>query len=140
MLLLQRGTNNIKFAVRNTGGLKSKLRSEDIYETITENDMVGLLEIKMDNVDVESIRANFPDFEIFTNVDEEYSIKPRGGIIVLIKQKLTSLVTIYPPKHNIALFFKISASILCKNRHLICGCVYVSPKTLSIVIRIILRF
>ena len=37
---------NLKFCVLNTGGLRSKLKSEDFFETINEFDIICLLEIK----------------------------------------------------------------------------------------------
>ena len=63
----------------NVGGLRSKLKSEDFFDFINEYDIVSLTEIKMDTIDVDSIKPQFENFDIFCNIEKDYSVKPRGG-------------------------------------------------------------
>ena len=59
----------------------------------------------------------------------EYSVKPRGGIMLLVRNSLLPFVKIYPHKQNIVLFFKISSTILKVKEDLICGCIYIPPRS-----------
>ena len=76
---------NLKFYTLNVGGLKTKMNFEDFYEEITAFDIVCLLEIKLDKNDISVFEKEFEQFKVFTNVEEEYLINPRGGIMILVK-------------------------------------------------------
>ena len=113
----------------NVGGLRSKLKSEDFFDFINEYDIVSLTEIKMDTIDVDSIKPQFENFDIFCNIEKDYSVKPRGGIMVLFKKKLLPYIHIFPSEQNLALFFQIKAEVLASSKDLICGCTYIPPCT-----------
>ena len=70
---------NLKFFVLNVGGLKSKLKTEDIFESINSFHIVCFLEAKIDKVELEGLKNKFDGFELFANVEAEFSNKPRGG-------------------------------------------------------------
>ena len=121
--------NRLSFCVLNVGGLRSKMKSEDFFDFLNDYDIIGLLEVKMDKNDLDSIKNEFGSFEIFCNIDKEYSTKPRGGIILLIKKNLVPFVHIFPSEQNLALFFQIKAEFLNSPKDLICGCTYIPPFT-----------
>ena len=83
----------------------------------------------MDKNDLDSIKTEFGEFEIFCNIDYEYSIKPRGGIVLLIKKNLVPFVHVFPSEQNLAQFFQIKAESLNSPKDLICGCTYIPPYT-----------
>ena len=62
---LDKTFSSLKFCALNVGGLRSKLKSEDLFEFIDDFDIIGLLEIKMDQVDADSIKTEFENFDIF---------------------------------------------------------------------------
>ena len=80
----------------NVGGLKSKLISEDFEEEINSFDVVCLLEIKMDKNDISVFEKEFDQFEIFTNVEEDYQVNPRGGIMILVKNYICENFKLIP--------------------------------------------
>ena len=72
---------NLKIFSLNVGGLKSKLISDDLEKEMLNYDIVCLSEVKMDLCDVGVLKADFDQFTIFSNIEDEYNFKPRGGII-----------------------------------------------------------
>ena len=120
---------NLKFFVLNVGGLKSKLKTEDIFESINSFHIVCFLEAKIDKVDLEGLKNKFDGFELFANVEAEFSNKPRGGIILLIKKELSPFITHFPNKSNMAIWCKVDKRILVGEKHLLCGFVYLPPPT-----------
>ena len=126
---LDKTFSSLKFCALNVGGLRSKMKSEDLFEFIDDFDIIGLLEIKMDQVDADSIKTEFENFDIFCNIDKEYSAKPRGGIMILIRKNLVPLVHVLPTEQNLALFFQIKSDHLNSSKDLICGCTYIPPYT-----------
>ena len=119
----------LSFCVLNVGGLRSKMKSEDFFDFFNDYDCIGLLEVKMDKNDLDSIKTEFGEFKIFCNIDYEYPIKPRGGIVLLIKKNLVPFVHVFPSEQNLALFFQIKAESLNSPKDLICGCTYIPPYT-----------
>ena len=77
--------NKLKFFSLNVGGLKSKMISEDFEEQLNVFDIVCLLEIKMDLNDIAVFEKEMEQFKVFSNVEEEYQVNPRGGIMILVK-------------------------------------------------------
>ena len=120
---------NLKFFMLNVGGLKSKLKSEDLFDSIKNFDIICFLEVKIDQVELEGLKNKFDGFELFANVEKEFSNKPRGGIIILVKKILGKFVTYFPNTSTMAVFCKIDKKILESERNLICGFVYVPPHT-----------
>ena len=121
--------NSLSFCVLNVGGLRSKMKSEDFFDFVNDYDIIGLLEVKMDKNDLDSIKTEFINFDIFCNIDKEYSVKPRGGIVLLVKKNLVPFVHIFPSEQNLALFFQIKAEFINSSKDLICGCTYIPPYT-----------
>ena len=117
----------IKIFCLNVGGLKSKLKSEDLKEQILEYDIVCLLEIKMDLNDVGVLEADFQQYKILTSLEIEYETHPRGGIAILIKNHLFEDVILLPKTNQIALSVKIKGKILQKNEDVILCAVYIPP-------------
>ena len=113
----------------NVGGLKSKLKTEDLFDSIKNFDIICFLEVKIDKVELEGLKNKFEGFELFANVEAEFSNKPRGGIIILVKKILGKFVTYFPNTSNMAAFCKIDKKILVSEKNLICGFVYVPPHT-----------
>ena len=79
--------NSFSFCVLNVGGLRSKMKSEDFFDFLNDYDIIGLLEVKMDKNDLDSIKTEFINFEIFCNINRE-------------------LVHIFPSEQSLALFFQ----------------------------------
>ena len=84
--------HNLKFFSLNVGGLKQKLIAQDFGEEINLYDIACLSEIKMDLNDLEVLKSDFENFDFYSNIEEEYSFCPRGGILVLVKKHLESAI------------------------------------------------
>ena len=119
----------LKFFMLNVGGLMSKVKTEDLFDSIESYDIVGFLECKIDKTALEGLKNKFGGFELFANVECELSNKPRGGILILVKKAISKFITYLPIKSNMAAYFKINKSILESEKDLICGFVYVPPHT-----------
>ena len=117
----------LKFFYINVGGLKSKMNYDDFMETIKIYDIVCIVEAKIDKNDLESLTEEFENFDIHSNILEQYSQHPRAGILILTKKHLKNFITLFTPKSNLVLFLKIDGKILNSNVDLICGSVYIPP-------------
>ena len=121
--------SNLKILFLNVGGLRSKLRASDFSEKIEEYDIACLVEAKIDKNDIEVIKNKFENFDLFSNIIENYMINPRAGIIVFAKKHIAPHLNFFEPKNDISLFFKINKNILDSNKDLLCACVYIPPST-----------
>ena len=77
------------------GGLKSKMISEDFEEKLNSFDIVCLLEIKMDLNDISVFEKEMEQFKVFSNVEEEYQVNPRGGIMILVKNYICEHISLF---------------------------------------------
>ena len=119
--------DKLKFYTLNVGGLKGKLISEDFEEEIESFDIVCLLEIKMDKNDISVIEKEFDQFKIFTNVEEDYQVNPRGGIMILVKNYICENIKLIPKINNLALSIEINSKILKIPENVILTAVYLPP-------------
>ena len=77
--------------------------SEDFEEKLNSFDIVCLLEIKMDLNDISVFEKEMEQFKVFSNVEEEYQVNPRGGIMILVKNYICEHIRIIPKTNNLAL-------------------------------------
>ena len=81
----------------------------------------------MDLNDLEVLKSDFENFDLYSNIEEEYSIRPRGGILVLVKKHLVSAVK-PKTKNELIVAIEIQGHIL-KNQENICLiAVYIPPQ------------
>ena len=67
------------------------------------------IEVKIDQVELEGLKNKFDGFELFANIEAEFSNKPRGGIIILVKKLrvqgfLQKPCAIFDPQRNMRIF------------------------------------
>ena len=120
---------NLKILFLNVGGLRTKLRASDFFEKMAEYDIACLVEAKIDKNDLEVIKNKFENFDLFSNIMENYMINPRAGIIVFAKKHISKNLNFLEPTNDISLFFKINKNILNSKKDLLCACVYIPPST-----------
>ena len=87
------------------------------------------MEAKIDRNDLESVANHFEKFDLCSNINENYVVDPRAGIIVLSKKYISPHLNFFESNNDINLFFKINKSILNSNKDLLCACVYIPPST-----------
>ena len=120
---------NLKILFLNVGGLRTKLRASDFFEKMAEYDIACLVEAKIDKNDLEAIKDKFENFDLFSNIIENYMIDPRAGIIVFSKKHISPHLNFFESTNDISLFFKINKNILNSKKDLLCACVYIPPST-----------
>ena len=128
-LSLNTKQSKLKILFLNIGGLRGKLRASDFFEKMEEYDISCLVEAKIDKNDLEIVKNKFEKFDIFSNINENYVVEPRAGIIVLSKKHISPHLSFFECKNEISLFFKINRNILNSNKDLLCACVYIPPST-----------
>ena len=62
--------------------------SEDFKDKLNSFDIICLLEIKMDLNDISVFEKKMEQFKVFSNVEEEYQVNRRGGIMILVKNHI----------------------------------------------------
>ena len=128
-LSLNTKQSKLKILFLNIGGLRGKLRASDFFEKMEEYDISCLVEAKIDKNDLEIVKNQFEKFDLFSNINENYVVDPRAGIIVLAKKHISPHLNFFESENDISLFFKINKSILNSNKDLLCACVYIPPST-----------
>ena len=101
----------LKILSLNVNGLKGKLISDDLEQEISNHDIICLSEVKMDSCDVGVLKSDFGHFTIFTNIEDEYKVNPRGGIIIFVKNYLCNSVK-FLDKCKILVSIEINSEIL----------------------------
>ena len=119
--------HKIKILGLNVGGLKSKLYFEDFEEEINSFDIICLLEVKLDQNDVGVLEKELNDFKIFTNIEDEYKVNPRGGIMILVKNYLSENVTLIPKINNLTCTVQINSKILEMEENVLLSAIYIPP-------------
>ena len=119
--------HKIKILGLNVGGLKSKLYFEDFEEEINSFDIICLLEVKLDQNDVGVLEKELNNFTIFSNIEEEYKVNPRGGIMILVKNYLCENVTLLSKLNNIACTVQINSKILQMEENVLLSAIYIPP-------------
>ena len=62
----------------------------------------------MNIIELEGLKNKFEGFELFAYIEERFFIKPRGGIVILVKRELAEFLTVIPNKSNMVMFCKIN--------------------------------
>ena len=119
-------SGQLKIFSLNVGGLKSKLVSEDLEQEISNYDIICLSEVKMDSCDVGVLKSDFEHFTIFTNIEEEYTTKPRGGIIIFVKNYLCDSVQ-FLSKCKLLVSIEINGKILRGGESIVLSAIYIPP-------------
>lgn len=114
---------HLSFLSLNVCGLKSKLSIPEFSDFISQFQIIGLQETKLDDVDDVSISG----YKMFCNNREKISRYRSGGIAILVKENLAPFVKINKCKSKLILWFSISHKITCTNEDLHCGLIYIPP-------------
>ena len=107
----------------NTCGLKSKSICPEFISFISDYDIIGIQESKLDDVDIISIT----NYKIFTNNRKQISRHRSGGIALLVHENVLPYVRVLNHTSKLILWFSISKKLLLLDDDLICGVVYVPP-------------
>ena len=107
----------------NTCGLKSKTICPEFISFISDYDIIGIQESKLDDIDIISIT----NYKFFTNNRKQISRHRSGGIALLVHEKVFPFVRVLDHTSKLILWFSISKKLLLLDDDLICGVVYVPP-------------
>ena len=66
----------------------------------------------MDKNDLESVKHLFDNFDLFSNINENYLLNPRAGIVILSKKHITQFLSFTELNNDITIPFKIKKDIL----------------------------
>ena len=113
----------LKFLSLNTCGLKPKLDCPEFISFISDYDIVGIQESKLDDLDIISIN----NYHVFTNNRKQISRHRSGGIALLVRENILPHVRVLINNSKLILWFSISKQLLLTDEDLICGVVYVPP-------------
>ena len=89
----------IRLLSLNVCGLKSKLNCPEFCKLISEHEIIGLQESKLDDVDYICV----PGYKIYHNNRKAVSRYRSGGITLLVKDELSPFVTVLKNESKLAL-------------------------------------
>ena len=95
----------------------------EFTDFLNEYDIIGLQESKLDDIDSVSING----YTIFHKNRKSCSRYRSGGITLLVRNELSSHITILRNDSKLTLWFSVSKNIMPNNSDLICGVVYIPP-------------
>ena len=116
----------LKIFSLNVGGLKSKLISDELEKEMLNFDIVCLSEVKMDLCDVGVLKTDFEQFTIFSNIKDEYNFKPRGGIVIFLKNYLADSIKMLST-NKLAVSIEINSQILETEKNVVLSAIYIPP-------------
>lgn len=107
----------------NVCGLKSKLLCPEFTSFISQYDIIGLQESKLDDVD----KINIPGYQVYSNNRKAVSRYRSGGITLLVKNDLSPFITVHKFESQLILWFSVSNKLTANSEELHCGIVYIPP-------------
>ena len=90
---------------------------------VAQYDIIGIQESKLDDVD----NVTIPGYIVFSNNRASISRYRSGGITLLVKNELSSYITIQKVESKLITWFSVSKQILPNDDDLYCGVVYIPP-------------
>ena len=128
MIDISYSKTDLKFLNYNVNGLLQKLEDSDFILYIQSHDIICLTETF---VATEFESDLFSDFLIFTSKALKLSHHGRysGGVIVLIKKKLSAFIKHIPVNVENTIVIKLDNASLGTEKDIMCICSYIPPMT-----------
>ena len=120
-------SNKINFLYLNVCGLKKRLLCPDFVGLIADHDICIFVETKLSDLDNLDVPVNYE----CVKKNRKKCKKASGGIAVLFKKELKSVIKFHDTKNEFILWFQLSKTFFQSVSDLLFGCVYIPPENSS---------
>lgn len=118
-------TNELNFLSLNVCGLKSKSIVPEFQSLISNFDIVGFQETRLDRMNEEQF---LPDFHLYFKSRHKSSRFKSGGLGLAVRKSISKYITVLENSSKLALWFKISNKLTGYKDDILGGVVYVPPE------------
>jgi hypothetical protein len=116
----------------NVCGLKSKLLCPDFNDSILSYDIIGMVETKLKEFDInminDQLEESIPGYFCLHKPRKYHNGTASGGISIMIKNSFKEKVNVIETDNDNILWCKIHGFLAEPNEHLLLGVVYISPE------------
>lgn len=117
--------SNLKLLSLNVCGLKSKLIIPEFKDLLSDHDIIGFQETKLDFVDEEQFCHGF---YMFYKSRHKVSKDKSGGLAIAVKNSIAKYISILETASKLVLWFKISNKLTGYSDDTLGGLVYIPPE------------